>query len=52
MNINQISDLQALLDEYVDHLERQIEQAKYESPLYWRLVERRCAAVAAYEATI
>lgn len=52
MNISQITDLQALLDAYVCHLDREIERAEYESPLYWRLVTRRSVAVAAYEATI
>ena len=52
MNISQITELQAMLDTYICHLDREIERAVYESPLYWRLVDRRAAAVAAYEATI
>ena len=52
MNISQVTDLQNMLDTYIEHLDHEIEQAEYESPLYWRLVDRRCAAVAAYEATI
>jgi hypothetical protein len=52
MNISQITDLQNMLDAYVSHLDQEIEAAQYESPRYWRLVARRAAAVAAYEATI
>jgi hypothetical protein len=52
MNISQITDLQALLDTYICHLDQEIEREKYESPRYWRLVARRSAAVAAYEATV
>ena len=52
MNIQEIRDLQGLLDKYIAQLDQAIDQAAYESPLYWRLVERRSAAVAAYDATI
>jgi hypothetical protein len=52
MNISQVTDLQALLDTYISHLDQEIERAEYESPRYWRLVTRRSAAVAAYEATV
>lgn len=52
MNISQITELQSLLDAYICHIDREIERAEYESPLYWGLVDRRAAAVAAYEATI
>jgi hypothetical protein len=52
MNISQITDLQNMLDTYICHLDQEIEREKYESPRYWRLVTRRSAAVAAYEATV
>ena len=52
MDFSQITDLRRMLDTYIEHLDHEIERAKYESPLYWRLVDRRAATVAAYEATI
>ena len=52
MTIHEISDLQSMLDAFIFQLDQAIDQSVYESPLYWRLVERRSAAVAAYEATI
>ena len=52
MDHTQIADLQRLLDDYIEQLDAAIDNADYESPLYWRLVTRRAAAVAAYEATI
>ena len=52
MDATQLTNLQTMLDAYICHLDREIERAVYESPLYWRLVDRRAAAVAAYEATI
>lgn len=52
MNISQITELQAMLDAYICHLDHEIERAESESPRYWSLVDRRSAAVAAYEATI
>ena len=52
MDASQITNLQTMLDAYVCHLDQEIERAEYESPLYWGLVDRRAAAVAAYEATI
>ena len=52
MNIHEISELQRLLDAFVSQLDQAIDQAAYESPLYWGLVERRSAAVAAYDATV
>ena len=52
MSIHEIRELQILLDAFIGQLDRAIEQAAYESPLYWGLVERRSAAVAAYDATI
>ena len=52
MDATQLTNLQAMLDTYICHLDREIERAVYESPLYWRLVDRRAAAVEAYEATI
>ena len=52
MTIHEISELQGMLDAFIAQLDQAIDQAAYESPLYWRLVDRRSAAVAAYEATI
>ena len=52
MDFSQLADLRRLLGTYTEHLDHEIDRAEYDSPLYWRLVDRRAAAVAAYEATI
>ena len=52
MTIHEISELQGMLGVFIAHLDDAIDHAAYESPLYWSLVDRRSAAVAAYEATI
>ena len=52
MTFYEINQLQGLLDAFVSQLDQAIDHAAYESPLYWSLVDRRAAAVEAYEATI
>ena len=52
MTIHEISELQGLLGTFIAQLDQAIDQAAYESSLYWSLVDRRAAAVAAYDATI
>ena len=47
MTIHEISELQSLLDAFVSQLDQAIDHAAHESPLYWSLVDRRAAAVAA-----
>ena len=52
MDTSQLTDLRRMLATYTEHLDHEIDRAEYESPRYWSLVDRRAAAVAAYEATI